>query len=125
MDKKLTICIDFDGVIHSCEHGWQDGEIYGNVVPGFFDWAYEAQKFFKLTIYSSRSATEKGRAKMYEWIGAQWRAWDSTKAITIDFAHEKPIAFLTIDDRCIKFNGDWSAFELDPRNLRHFKAWNN
>lgn len=125
MADKMTLCIDFDGVIHDYKEGWKDGTIYGNVVPGFFDWAYEAQNFFKLTIYSSRSATEKGRTEMYDWIGRQWRAWDPTKAITIDFAHEKPIAFLTIDDRCIQFNGDWNDIRLDPTILRKYKAWNN
>jgi hypothetical protein len=120
---RPTICIDFDGVIHSYERGWQDGTIYGTVVPGFFEWAAEAQKFFRLVIYSSRSATDEGRLAMGNWLAMHLRSWEGDP-IELTMAAEKPAAFLTIDDRAIIFTGDWTEPRLVPESLRMFKPWN-
>lgn len=128
---KPIICIDFDGVIHSYERGWQDGSIYGTVVPGFCDWAEQAKTKFKLVVYSSRSHSESDRVAMSDWLVAEIFLWAETKvggstlsANDFGFASEKPPAFLTIDDRAIHFKGDWSAPELQPDAMRAFKPWN-
>ena len=128
---KPTLCIDFDGVIHSYEKGWQDGIIYGTVVPGFFEWAEQAAKQFKLVIYSSRSKSEEGQFAMLAWFIDQRRAWrtsggmnETTDAFGFEFADQKPAAWLTIDDRAVHFKGDWSAPELAPDTMRAFKPWN-
>lgn len=118
-----TICIDFDGVIHSYERGWQDGTIYGTVTVGFFEWASRAQHVFKLVVYSSRSSTESGRLAMGSWLAKQMRTWYG-EPIELTIASEKPPAWLTIDDRCIRFNGDWSEPLLSPDIMRAFTPWN-
>lgn len=129
-DFKPTLCIDFDGVIHSYERGWQNGEIYGTIVPGFFEWAEQAAKLFKLVIYSSRSKDEKGAMAMTAWFIAQRKKWreaggmhETTDPLSFEFAHEKPAAWVTIDDRAIQFRGDWKAPELSPEKLREYKSW--
>ena len=129
---KPILCIDFDGVIHSYERGWQGGDIYGTVTPGFFEWATMANGFFKLTIYSSRSKTAEGRTQMWGWLKNQWGQWAHRPGFLLrecdirytdfEFANEKPPAFLTIDDRAICFDGDWS--KLSPVGLLTFKPWN-
>lgn len=131
MDGKPIICIDFDGVIHSYERGWQGGEIYGHVTPGFFEWATAAKEHFALVIYSSRSKTPEGREMMYFWLKNQWGSWaagiagglldDHIRYGDFEFTDVKPPAFLTIDDRAICFMGDWVA--LDPAQLTQFKPW--
>ena len=101
---RPTLCVDFDGVIRSYERGWQHGEIYGTVVPGFFEWAEEAAKYFRLVIYSSRSKDPGGVEAMSVWLNDQRTKWleamgDGERGprpdLTIEFAHEKPAAFLT------------------------------
>lgn len=129
-DFKPTLCIDFDGVIHSYEKGWQDGAIYGYVVPGFFEWVERVRDQFKLVIYSSRSKTDDGVIAMSTWLHACRNEWiksggqrDPIEPLTFEFAYEKPAAWLTIDDRAICFRGDWSAAELGTYALQSFKPW--
>lgn len=124
---KPTLCIDFDGVIHSYEHGWRNGEIYGHVTPGFFEWASRMRNTFKLVIYSSRSRDINMRQNMYQWLKVEWQKWDGEGGDDLsyddfEFAHEKPAAFMTIDDRCICFDGNWAA--ITPDRIFSFKPWN-
>lgn len=124
-EYKPIICIDFDGVIHSYENGWQDGEIYGTATPGFFVWAMKAKDHFELIVYSSRSKTPEGITAMQEAIG-RWAQEDGCTdpenvVAWFDFSDVKPPAFLTIDDRAICFQGNWSA--LDPAELLEFRTW--
>jgi hypothetical protein len=129
--NKPTICIDFDGVIHSYERGWQGGDIYGEVVPGFFEWVERVRYDFKLVIYSSRSKADNGVVAMSLWLGEKRNKWikegrrrDPVEALTFEFAHEKPAAWLTIDDRAICFCGNWAAPELEKTALQMFRPWN-
>lgn len=116
-ESRPILVIDFDGTIHSYERGWQDGEIYGTPTRGFIEWAEEANKHFQLVIYSSRSKDPGGVFSMKEWMSVH--GIDQT---LFKFAHEKPPAWLTIDDRCIKFEGRWDW--LRPDILLRFKPWN-
>jgi len=124
-----TLCIDFDGVIHRYSKGWQDGIIYDEIVDGFIKWADHAREKFDLVIYSSRSKTPEGIEAMRGWLIAHIeQAYEKNTGIALSisdfkFAHEKPLAFLTIDDRAIRFDGNWDAPELSPYGLRNFKPW--
>lgn len=126
---KPILCIDFDGVIHQYTSGWGgEEEIPDPVVPGFFEWAMQAQAHFRLVIYSSRSRTMEGRLAMSDWLCRQMELWADRQdfpimpSIAFEFAAEKPSAFLFIDDRALTFKGDWTEF--DPVSLRDFKPWN-
>ena len=128
MEREI-ICIDFDGVIHSYEHGWQDGDIYGTVVEGFWEWALIAQEKFKLVIYSSRSSDPNMLVQMHNWLNNEWQKYCTTKQLiqpipNYHYTREKPAAFITIDDRAITFKGDWSAPELTVEAMLAFKPWN-
>lgn len=126
---KPIICLDFDGVIHTYEDGWQNGIIYGDVTVGFFDWVEEAAEEFKLVVYSSRSSDPDNLKVMHDWLVQKWVRHHLNKGtergyFPLEFTAEKPPAFITIDDRCIQFHGYWSAGNLTIEHLRQFKPWN-
>lgn len=128
--SKLTLCIDFDGVVHQYVTPWAGIDVIpDDVVPGFFEWADAAAEHFHLVIYSARSKDEKGRTAMALWLIEQRKKWiarggvsGATWQVSFDFAIEKPKAFLYIDDRAHCFDGDWS--KLSPAAIRDFKPWN-
>ncbi len=128
--SKPIICLDFDGVIHSYERGWQGGEIYGSMIPGFLAWSIEAQTKFELVIYSSRSKDLSQIAAMIAWMLHQVSGRMMPNEINnwmagFTFSREKPPAFLTIDDRAIQFTGNWASPELRMEDLLAFKPWNH
>ncbi len=130
-DFKPILCVDFDGVIHSYERGWQGGEIYGTITPGFFEWLEVVCQKFKVMVYSSRSQDEAMRDAMMHWFVRHYETWRSANGQTeliedapFGFATQKPAAWLTIDDRTIQFHGDWHAPELSADAMLAFRPWN-
>lgn len=116
---KKIICIDFDGVIHSYTSGWQGATtIADQPVMGAITWLASMvdNPEFDPQIYSARSA-QGGIPVMKEWL-LQWGLPGEYLA-KIKFPKEKPPAFLTIDDRCIKFDGKFPSVKA----LREFKTW--
>jgi hypothetical protein len=127
--RKPILCVDFDGVVHSYTSGWHGDDVIADPpVPGALRWLWRAREWFEVRIYSSRSKRPEGCAAMRKWLLeqaiAEWGdpLFADTFVAAVEVCHEKPAAFLTIDDRAICFEGDWS--ELNPADLLQFKPWN-
>lgn len=97
-----TICLDFDGVLHSYPE-WKGETVIDEPVPG-------AQSFcarliaagFRVVIQSTRGKTPEGRAAITAWL----KEWDFP---FMDVVVDKPMAVLTVDDRAFRFTGDFDA----------------
>jgi len=79
-----------------------------------------ALKEFDIYVYSSRSCEPSGRMAMFNYVGNHGSL---TLATALRFVSEKPSAFITIDDRCLRFDGDWSDPNLSPEVLLRFTPW--
>lgn len=124
---KPILCLDFDGVIHSYTSGWKGAAdvITDPPVPGAMEFIGKAAEHFHIAVFSSRSADAFGRRAMWNYIGVHLEGVfgaNKGKAIldAIDFPTEKPPAFISIDDRCVTFEGLWPEIE----SLLKFKPWN-
>lgn len=126
--NKPILCLDFDGVIHSYTSGWKGASVIPDPpVEGAIAFMLEALLHFDVVIYSSRSKDEDGlkamKAWLYDYGGQTWYESPAGPGLEdIEFAAEKPAAFLTIDDRAICFSGNWNDYS--PELLLHFKPWN-
>lgn len=108
MSKKRTICIDFDGVIHDYSKGYQGKDVFGDMVPGA-DTATSVlrDKGWIIIIYTTRPDTKA------------LRDWLKEKGVLFDYINENPsqpkdsvggsklIADIYLDDRAVRFNGEW------------------
>lgn len=128
MSKPLLL-LDFDGVIHRYDSPWTGvDKISDGPVAGALWWMRHAMEVFDVAVYSSRSVDPAGVAAMQDWFRIHAAAEFGNSGIAdafcanITYPTKKGSAFLTIDDRAITFEGDWS--KLDLKELLKFKAWN-
>lgn len=131
-----TLCLDFDGVIHSYTSGWQGADFIPDPpVPGAMKFILEAMKSgYEVVIYSSRSHQDGGIKAMVNWM----RYWLKKELSDSDFSFvvgklfdfnkphpgfptSKPSAYVTIDDRALTFNGDWKEM---AQKIQNFQPWN-
>lgn len=112
--SRPILCLDFDGVLHWYRNGWKGADVVDDdPVPGAVDFVRQAQEYFQIMIYSSRSNHPGGIDAMRTWM-------EEHGFPEVGFATEKPSAWVTIDDRALTFTGEW----FDPAELRRFKPWN-
>lgn len=128
---RPTVAVDFDGCVHSYEKGWAGGEIYGTVVPGFFEWLFATAVRFEVVVHSSRATRPAHVAAMTAWLDDHYRAWRAMQPdqgrypvhLRLPIMGHKPPAWITIDDRCLRFDGHWDELALTVPALLAFKPW--
>jgi hypothetical protein len=120
MDKQKTICLDFDGVVHSYKSGWQGAaNIPDKPVPGAFQFIERCLgRGYDVAIFSSRS-NEKGAIKsMQSWMLKHGCPAEIMAKVHFPLGH-KPPAHIYIDDRGHCFDGMWPSMDY----IDGFKPW--
>jgi hypothetical protein len=123
-ERRKTLCVDFDGVIHSYRSGWKSPTIVDDEpVDGALEFLYDALLVFRVCIFSSRSASEAGIGAMKGWLEryAKEKGWDGGREwwLEIEWPRSKPSAFVSLDDRAITFNGVFPPVH----DLVMFQTW--
>ncbi len=134
-DKKRTVCVDFDGVIHSYTSPWVAPHLIPDPpVDGALKWMREMLGHFQVLIFSTRCRTWRGRRAMRRWL---WRhdtgenypysMWQdnlmgSDTLSEVKFSKNKPPALIYLDDRAVRFTGPRSWPTVNE--IHKAKPWN-
>lgn len=147
---KYTICVDFDGVIHSYTTPWIKPHIIPDPpVEGAIQWLFQMVQHFEVVILSTRCETWRGRRAMRQWLRKQavcgrdanpkyFDRWPTLTAVpddkddedliirglvTIRFSYTKPPALIYLDDRAVRFEGPGTFPSRDEIHRRYI-PWN-
>jgi hypothetical protein len=113
-----SICLDFDGVVHSYVRPWTSAEdIWDAPVPGAFDFIRSALAMgYHVVIQSVRANTFAGKKAIQFWLRDQGlECWYLLRVTA-----EKPKALVYVDDRGYRFTGEWPTVE----ELVMMQPWN-
>jgi hypothetical protein len=118
--SKRTICLDFDGVIHSYTSGFQGVDVIADPpVPGAREAVVELLDFgYDVTVFSTRCISFKGSEAMRAWL--RKHQFDDRLRVSAD----KPPALLYVDDRGYRFEGDWDAVVCFATQSCALAPWN-
>ena len=117
-DYMSTVAIDFDGVIHSYERGWQDGSIYGTIITGTLKAVTTIMNKHAVFVFTSRDPKQVA-AWIEEhsvgtlpcttvWTGPFWNTMG-----TLLVTNKKLPAIAYVDDRAVRFlNWDQTLVDL-------------
>ncbi len=110
--KRQTVCLDFDGVIHSYVSGWRGIDVISDPpIHGTDEAIRRLRKSYRVVVHSARCATAEGRQAI--------EAWLKKFNIEVDeICEHKPAALVYIDDRAVRFTGDWASVSDQIRGFR-------
>jgi hypothetical protein len=99
--QRQTVCLDFDGVIHSYRSGWSgEAVIPDPPIHRSPEAIARLRRSFRVVIHSPRCRTKSGREAIERWL--------KQYGIEVDeICEHKPPAMVYLDDRALRFTGDW------------------
>ena len=110
--RRRTVCLDFDGVIHSYRSGWKGATTIPDPPIHRVKEAIERLgKNFRVVVNSARCESEAGCQAIRDWL--------QKHDIPVDeVCRYKPPAHIYVDDRAVPFTGDWDQTINDINRFR-------
>ena len=111
-----AVGIDFDQTLVAHDDGWQDGRIYGRPIPGAIESLHELKKVRSVFIVTARA--RRFHPEVADWLRLHTgletivdddpgRAYWQGDCLLV--TNKKLGAAVYIDDRALRFTGDWKA----------------
>lgn len=107
--RKKTLLIDLDGVLNEYK-----GSFNAEIIPppkiGAKEFLEKLSKNFDIKIFTTRNKL----------LVCGWLLKYELEKYIKDITNIKEVCWLFVDDRCIKFTGDFNQLE---KNIDEFKPW--
>lgn len=116
--KKPTIILDMDGVIHSYASGWQGvGNLPDPPVEGTAKAIAKLRTKYNVVVFSTRSACHDGLKAIRDYLAKH--------EIEVDQVVDRKVpAVAMVDDRGIRFGGNWNSTVGVLMDDRMLIPWN-
>ncbi len=106
---KKTILIDLDGVLNEYV-----GDFEPNLIPrvriGAKEFLEEISQKFNIILFTNRNKL----------LASKWLIENGLDKYIIDVTGKKQLSWLFVDDRCVRFNGN---YEVLKEEILNFKPW--
>jgi hypothetical protein len=110
--SRRTVCLDFDGVLHSYRSGWCGATIIPDPpIHGTREAVARLREQYCVVVYSTRCHSEEGRQAVKNWLQRH-------DIVVDDVCEHKPPALVYIDDRAIRFRGNWDDVLMEIHQFR-------
>lgn len=106
---KKTILIDLDGVLNQYTGNF-DKDYIPEIREGAKEFLTRLSETYIIKLFTTRNKI----------LASKWLINNNLDNIVEDITNVKELSYLYVDDRCIKFDGDYN--NLDSQ-IRNFKAW--
>ena len=109
IDSKKTILIDLDGVLNTYT-GMFDESFIPPIKEGAYEFIKELSSQFTIKIFTTRKSL----------VVSEWLIQNGLNVYIDNVTNVKEPSFLQVDDRCIKFNGNYKDL---AEQIKNFKVW--
>ena len=105
--ETKAICVDFDGVIAEFTDDLND---FGSLIPGAPEAISELKALgYRIIIYTARPSHQEHKERLASYLQTHGIPFDEINTNShCAWETEKPVADLYIDDRALRFEGNWN-----------------
>lgn len=101
-EKRYTVAVDFDGVLHSYTTPWSGADSCPDPpVPGAIEWLNSIAAKFEVVVLTTRGDQEGGNTAVRAWLREHGYTGPDLRVTS-----QKVPALVYIDDRAYRFEGD-------------------